>query len=173
MSNFKWSRADRQEVAKTGKPAFVVGVCAPSGSEFMYWGPGDDAIVADITRLMVKHETLALHKMLAAEYRKNDPKGYRGDASRGSAVGRTTIMPPLSVPVSHVTFVRLWLDADGYDMLGTYFGLGEPLWYCWAPGLDLVLRGTSATRYLKSTFSTATHTKVRGLLGKPERRRGP
>jgi hypothetical protein len=61
-------------------------------------------------------------------YAENDPRGWCGDASRGAALGRPHIGAD-RVPVGIMRLNRVELDAGGYDRLGTYFGLGPPLWF--------------------------------------------
>lgn len=46
------------------------------------------------------------------DYATNDPKGWCGDPTRGAALGR---------PSDH--------EPGGYDALGTYSGLGAPLYW--------------------------------------------
>ncbi len=54
-------------------------------------------------------------------YEKNDPKGWGGDPSRGAALGRRDITP--APPFGTVTVQEIRLDRDGYDALGTYWGV--------------------------------------------------
>lgn len=63
-------------------------------------------------------------------YAKNDPRGWCGDASRGAALGRPHVGSD-RVPVGIMRLNRVELDAGGYDRLGTYFGLGPPLWFAY------------------------------------------
>lgn len=58
-------------------------------------------------------------------YEKNDPKGWGGDPSRGAALGRRDITP--APPVGTVTVQEICLDRDGYDPLGTYWGVDRKL----------------------------------------------
>lgn len=58
-------------------------------------------------------------------YENNDPKGWGGDPSRGSALGRRDITP--APPVGTVLVQEIRLDRDGYDPLGTYWGVGRKL----------------------------------------------
>lgn len=61
-----------------------------------------------------------------ADYGTNDPKGWCGDPRRGAAMGRPTI---LGQPESAISIRRSYLSG-GYDRNGTYFGMGQPLfWY--------------------------------------------
>lgn len=63
------------------------------------------------------------------DYKTNDLKGWCGDPSRGAALGRPTIVnvEQDATPRVHVSRVRL--DASGYDPNGTYFGIGQPLYW--------------------------------------------
>ena len=54
-------------------------------------------------------------------YEKNDPKGWGGDPSRGAALGRRDITP--APPFGTVEVQEIRLDRDGYDALGTYWGV--------------------------------------------------
>lgn len=63
-------------------------------------------------------------------YVKNDPRGWCGDASRGAAMGRPHIGAD-RVPLGVVRLHRVKINASGYDRLGTYFGLGPPLWFAY------------------------------------------
>ena len=58
-------------------------------------------------------------------YEKNDPKGWGGDPARGAAIGRRDITP--APPVGTVTVQEIRLDRDGYDPLGTYWGVDRRL----------------------------------------------
>lgn len=60
-------------------------------------------------------------------YETNDPKGWGGDPARGAALGRPDITP--GPPVGTVTVREIRLDRDGYDYLGTYWGIGQPLFF--------------------------------------------
>lgn len=81
------------------------------------------------------------------DYSRHDPKGWCGDPSRGAALGRPTIKDePREEPIDlYVSMVRL---KDGYDRNGTYFGVGEPLWWCSNEEgtVDFVLRAGSLTK---------------------------
>jgi len=65
-------------------------------------------------------------------YSKYDPKGWCGDPKRGAALGRPTI-----IEVDPETFKgRVYLsrivlrEMGDYDVNGTYFGAGDPLYWC-------------------------------------------
>ncbi len=65
------------------------------------------------------------------EYMDRDPKGWMGDPSRGAALGRINKFPPFNdAPIGRLTLRRIPLNRSGYDRLGTYWGIGEPLYWC-------------------------------------------
>lgn len=71
---------------------------------------------------------------ISTDYKRNDPKGWCGDPSRGAALGRPTITDaPKDRPI-RLSVRRSYLDAGGYDRNGTYFGRGAPLY--WVSGED-------------------------------------
>jgi hypothetical protein len=63
-----------------------------------------------------------------ANYKDNDPKGWCGDPGRGSALGRATIQESIE-DGEILNIVRKELDDGGYDELGTYFGIGDPIYW--------------------------------------------
>lgn len=70
-------------------------------------------------------------------YKTNAPKGYRGDPSRGAAMGRDTIKDAPRNFNGKIYLKRKRLNGD-YDENGTYFGNGGgPLW--WAANEDLTI----------------------------------
>ena len=58
-------------------------------------------------------------------YEKNNPKGWGGDPRRGAAIGRRDITP--APPFGTVVVQEIRLDRDGYDALGTYWGVDRRL----------------------------------------------
>lgn len=63
------------------------------------------------------------------KYEDNDPKGWCGDPKRGAALGRPSIHADRDFS-GEIFISRVSLDEGGYDRLGTYFGIGDPLfWY--------------------------------------------
>lgn len=80
--------------------------------------------------------------MEIASYKTNDPRGWCGDPSRGAALGRMTVHDAASYSALKLVLRRVRLDRGGYDRNGTYFGIGQPLyWYASADGsIDGVLR---------------------------------
>ncbi len=62
-------------------------------------------------------------------YSTNDPKGWCGDPSRGAALGRGTLKGPADFN-GKIYLRKVRLCQGGYDVNGTYFGIGAPLyWY--------------------------------------------
>jgi hypothetical protein len=76
------------------------------------------------------------------DYSKNDPKGWCGDPSRGAALGRVTIKDELKDYRGKLFLRHIRLNDGGYDRYGTYFGLGERLYWCANEELtvDFILR---------------------------------
>lgn len=58
-------------------------------------------------------------------YETNDPKGWGGGPTRGAALGRRDITP--APPFGTVLVQEIRLDRDGYDALGTYWGVDRRL----------------------------------------------
>ncbi len=77
---------------------------------------------------------------MAPDYAVNDPKGWGGDPKRGAALGRPSDHCPGYSGKLHLRRVRL--DRGGYDQNGTYFGIGDPLYWVASPGgeVDYVFR---------------------------------
>lgn len=76
-------------------------------------------------------------------YKTNDPRGWCGDPRRGAAMGRVAIENgPLE---GKMTLRRVRLCSGGYDSNGTYFGIGQPLyWYADKGGnVDAVIRASN------------------------------
>jgi hypothetical protein len=63
------------------------------------------------------------------DYSDNDPKGWCGDPRRGAALGRPTIKGD-SAFAGRLYLRKVRLDMGGYDVNGTYFGAGKPLYWC-------------------------------------------
>lgn len=64
------------------------------------------------------------------DYSTNDPRGWGGDPERGAALGRPTVhAADRDAPVK-LYLRRVRLDQEGYDVNGTYFGIGAPLYWC-------------------------------------------
>ena len=78
------------------------------------------------------------------DYKTNDPRGWCGDPTRGAALGRATIREASPDFAGKLTLRRVCIDDGGYDQNGTYFGDGEPLWWCADEEgeIDFMLRAT-------------------------------
>lgn len=64
-------------------------------------------------------------------YSTYDPKGWGGDPKRGAAMGRRKVLDVDEETWSGKLYLRkVRMSADGaYDNLGTYWGLGNPLYW--------------------------------------------
>lgn len=78
-------------------------------------------------------------------YRHHDPKGWCGDPKRGAALGRHAYHEKTYTVRSYAVLRRVRINGDGYDPLGTYWGVGAPLWWCATPNykIDFCLRATT------------------------------
>ena len=62
-------------------------------------------------------------------YKSNDPGGWCGDMSRGAALGRNDFHTDSGAMLKFY-LKKIRLDDGGYDSNGTYFGVGQDLyWY--------------------------------------------
>lgn len=79
------------------------------------------------------------------DYKTNDPKGWCGDPTRGAALGRPTIHDASKDFNGKLYLRRVYLNSGGYDINGTYFGFGMPLyWYADKDyNIDAMLRASS------------------------------
>ena len=84
------------------------------------------AYSAEVAEFVTLQEELEKLVSGRPDYKKNDPKGWGGDAKRGAAMGRPTIHDPAFEGHLHVR--EMPLD-EGYDENGTYFGMGKPLYW--------------------------------------------
>lgn len=86
-------------------------------------------------------------------YGTNDPRGWMGDPKRGAALGRPDRVGDAGYSgVIHLRRVRI--DADGYDGLGTYWGLGDrPLWWF-----------ACANNYIDRTVRARTREEARDFI---------
>jgi hypothetical protein len=99
-----------------------------------------------------------------SDYDTHDPKGWCGDPSRGAALGRPTIK---GEPEGKITVRRSPLDRQGYDRNGTYFGLGDKLFWIADEGgsVDFVTRS-----YFAETLARSLRRKYPGsevVIGDP------
>ena len=94
------------------------------------------------------------------EYSDRDPKGYCGDPRRGSAMGRGTHKGPKNY-AGKIFLRRVYIDNGGYDVNGTYFGHGKPLyWYACEHGvIDGVVR-SNAFSYPNKAHRASARTQV-------------
>ena len=66
----------------------------------------------------------------ASDYSRNDPRGWGGDPTRGAALGRPTVdADNPNTFTGKLTIKRTKIDSGGYDKNGTYFGIGNPLFW--------------------------------------------
>jgi hypothetical protein len=79
-----------------------------------------------------------------ADYTTNDPRGWCGDPSRGAALGRATIKDAPKEYDGKLSLRLVRLDNGGYDRNGTYFGHGQPLYWCASEdgSVDYMLRAS-------------------------------
>lgn len=80
-------------------------------------------------------ETSELTWNPAETYKRNDPRGWGGDPSRGAAMGRTSMIQIPdgdNCPTGFTIHVEHILLIEGYDPNGTYFGSGGPLFWVYA-----------------------------------------
>lgn len=80
--------------------------------------------------------------MAQPSYTDNDPRGWGGDPTRGAALGRPTILDAPEDFDGKIYLRRIRLNQGGYDSNGTYFGIGDPLyWYADEEGeVDAMIR---------------------------------
>lgn len=104
-------------------------------------------------------------------YKTRDPKGWCGDPSRGAALGRSSIQDaPEDAPIKlYLLPIRL-TDGGDYDVNGTYWGSGDPLfWYADEAGdVDAVLRAKSreaAIEEIRKLYPLATFHDARHYAG--------
>ena len=71
------------------------------------------------------------------DYSTHDPKGWGGNPRRGAAMGRTTLKRGDNATFKGKMTLRcVRLSDGGYDVNGTYFGGGAPLYWCAAGDSD-------------------------------------
>jgi hypothetical protein len=80
--------------------------------------------------------------MALPTYKANDPKGFCGDPKRGAALGRSTVTDENAAYEGRIYVRRVRISNDGYDPNGTYFGVGDPVyWFANSEGtIDFVKR---------------------------------
>ena len=95
-------------------------------------------------------------------YRDNDPRGWCGDPRRGAAMGRGSrhVEPSFD---GRLFLERVRLNQGGYDRLGTYFGSGDPLYWCCSEdgSIDYCLRASSRTEARATVLKRYPAARVR------------
>lgn len=98
------------------------------------------------------------HKVVMPSYKTNDPKGWGGDPKRGAAVGRGQFTG--TYDGKPITLICVPLDSGGYDKNGTYWGIGNPLY--WAASqdgnIDMTFRAidrNDAKKHVRSKYPEA------------------
>jgi hypothetical protein len=99
-----------------------------------------------------------------ADYKLHDPKGWGGDPKRGAALGRSSHhaeTPPDFEGRLYIRRVRL--NSGGYDRNGTYFGVGEPIYWCRSEDceIDFMLRADSRGTAVVKVKRQYPNSKVR------------
>jgi len=99
---------------------------------------------------------------MGPSYSTHDPKGWCGDMKRGAAMGRHTYEGDQNFN-GRITLRRVRLNSGGYDVNGTYFGIGEPLyWYASDDNaIDGMLRASSRAVARAQVFCRYPSSKVR------------
>jgi len=96
------------------------------------------------------------------DYAKNDPVGWRGDKSRGAALGRPSINDEPGDYAGKLNVRRVHLNSGGYDRNGTYFGHGQPLYWCANEEctIDFMLRASSRDAAAAKVLQTYPKAKI-------------
>lgn len=96
-------------------------------------------------------------------YKTNDPKGWCGDPKRGAAMGRPTIDDESADFSGIISLQKVRLDSGGYDPNGTYFGIGNPLyWYANVEGtIDGMLRAETRAQARAQVLAKYPQARVR------------
>lgn len=98
----------------------------------------------------------------AMKYADRDPIGFGGDKRRGAAMGRPQARGDGGYS-GVLVLKRVRIDADGYDGLGTYWGIGAPLWW-WSSGdgsIDRTARAANRDEAVKLVLFEYPNAKVR------------
>ena len=93
------------------------------------------------------------------DYKINVPIGFGGDASRGAALGRARLTPDYK---GKLFLRKVRISNDGYDSNGTYFGIGESLYWCSAKDgtVDFMLRAKARDDARKEVLELYPEAKV-------------
>lgn len=96
-------------------------------------------------------------------YKVNDPKGWCGDPARGAALGRPTIKEEARTFKGRLYLREVRIDFQGYDPNGTYFGLGNRLYWCANNNhsVDFMLRGEDRAAARKLVLEQYPSAKVK------------
>lgn len=89
------------------------------------------------------------------DYALRDPKGWCGDPKRGAALGRPGKVGDKKYR-GKIGLYRVALDSGGYDRLGTYFGIGGPLYWYVSLDEDQTIEG-----HLRASGRTEAKKKIR------------
>lgn len=101
---------------------------------------------------------------MTTDYTTNDPRGWCGDPRRGAALGRPTIHDPNPETVTaRLSLRKVRLNSGGYDTNGTYFGHGEPLYWCADSkgDVDFMLRAHNRTTARQEVLKQYPNAKVK------------
>jgi hypothetical protein len=103
-------------------------------------------------------EQQVLGKNNIPNYKTHDPRGWCGDPKRGAALGRCYINGEYDGRPMVLQHIRL--DSGGYDVLGTYWGLGERLYWAASQNgeVELTFRANnrdSAKAYVRGRYPEA------------------
>lgn len=93
------------------------------------------------------------------DYKTHDPRGWGGDPKRGAALGRPSYTGGRDF-AGKLYLRRVRLDSGGYDANGTYFGLGNPLYWLASDdgSIDRVFRAADrdlAKKYARDLYPNA------------------
>ncbi len=106
---------------------------------------------------------LAIKKSKLPSYKTNDPVGWVGDKNRGAALGRVSRhLDNLKSFTGKLYIRRIILNNGGYDINGTYFGHGEPLY--WVANsdctIDFMCRSHNRNEACKKVHETYPNAKI-------------
>lgn len=57
-----------------------------------------------------------------------EDRGWMGDPRRGASMGRASSRPDVK-PAAKVYLKKMPIDRDGYDSGGSYWGIGDPMFW--------------------------------------------
>lgn len=78
-------------------------------------------------------------------YATHDPKGWLGNPKLGAVLGRPSIHKKDHLRPVKMTLRHIRLNNGGYDGMGCYFGIGQPLYWCASDdgSVDYMLRASN------------------------------